>query len=86
MAFCRYHPDRAGVGICMRCRAVICDACRTRVDGVNHCHACLAALARPEPKPVADRGGTGAAALLSVGAGGVLLFCLGWWLQGRLAP
>ena len=46
MAVCRYHPDRPGIGVCMRCRAVICAACATRVDGVNHCHACLAALGR----------------------------------------
>lgn len=45
MAVCDYHPDRAGVGVCMRCQAVICSACCTRVDEVNHCHACLKALA-----------------------------------------
>jgi hypothetical protein len=29
----------------MRCRKVICAACCTRLAGVNHCHACLAAIA-----------------------------------------
>ena len=45
MALCKYHPDRPGVGVCMRCRAVICAACCTRLEGINHCHACLKALA-----------------------------------------
>ena len=51
MAFCHFHPDRAGVGVCIRCRKVICAACRTRVDGVNHCHACLKALGSRNDEP-----------------------------------
>src|SRR5207245_3384833 len=51
MASCKYHPDRPGVGVCMRCRAVICNDCCTRLDGVNHCHACLKALGRPADSP-----------------------------------
>ena len=46
MASCRYHPETPGVGICVRCRTVICDACCTRLQGINHCHECLKALAR----------------------------------------
>jgi hypothetical protein len=45
MTACRYHPDRTGVGICVRCRAVICAACSTQVEGINHCFVCLKALA-----------------------------------------
>ena len=45
MTTCRYHPDRPGVGLCMRCRSVICAACCTQLEGINHCHACLKALA-----------------------------------------
>ena len=45
MAVCKYHPGRPGVGVCMRCRAVVCAACTTRLEGVNHCHVCLRELA-----------------------------------------
>jgi hypothetical protein len=70
----------------MRCRAIICAACTTRLDGINHCHACLRELAiRSEERQA------GAFRRL---AAGVLLFMLGWLplfllfylLQGRLAP
>lgn len=55
---CRYHPDRDGVGICMKCRTVICTECSTRLDGINHCAVCVARLARQ--RPTASRGtGTG---------------------------
>lgn len=86
MAACRYHPDRSGVGVCMRCRSVICSACCTRVDGVNHCHACLNALAvRDEPTrssgiPMILAG------LMVAGCGCLLLFALAWLVEGRLAP
>jgi len=86
VATCKYHPGRPGVGVCMRCRAVVCVACTTRLDGVNHCHACLRQLA-------ARREETSSGALARW-AGGAALFVLGWLplyglfylLQGRLAP
>ena len=36
----------------MRCRRVICAACSTRMDGINYCHACLAALGQRKAKRV----------------------------------
>jgi hypothetical protein len=48
---CQYHPERDGIGVCMRCRAVICSECSTRIEGVNHCVRCLAALRAATPKP-----------------------------------
>lgn len=44
---CKYHPDRAGVGICVRCGIVICTECTTRFEGINHCASCVAALDKP---------------------------------------
>lgn len=86
MAVCKYHRDRPGIGICMRCRAVICNACCTRVDGVNHCHSCLKMLGRRrEP----STGGGFLAALLALAALGgtwLLLFAGGWLIQGVFAP
>jgi hypothetical protein len=48
---CRYHADRPAIGLCMRCRATICAACCTKLDGINHCHACLTVLAVRPVKP-----------------------------------
>jgi hypothetical protein len=85
MTTCQYHNDRPGVGVCMRCRAVICAACCTRVDGINHCHACLKALAA---KPVTARRRRPAAPLaaLVLGLGWLALFGILLLVQGRLAP
>jgi hypothetical protein len=86
MAVCKYHPGRPGVGVCMRCRAVVCAACTTRLEGVNHCHSCL--------RELADRGDEAAGGALGRYASAAALFALGWLplcvllylLQGRLAP
>ncbi|MBL8938667.1 MAG: hypothetical protein JNM69_29125 [Archangium sp.] len=38
---CHYHPDRAGLGICVECRNVICVECTTQFEGINRCATCL---------------------------------------------
>lgn len=38
---CHYHPDRAGLGICVECRRVICRECTTQFEGINRCANCL---------------------------------------------
>ncbi|HLL83966.1 MAG TPA: hypothetical protein VK420_14980 [Longimicrobium sp.] len=38
---CHYHPERAGLGICIECRHVICQECTTQFDGINRCASCL---------------------------------------------
>jgi hypothetical protein len=65
---------------------VICVACCTRLDGVNHCHACLKALgARRDPvRP--GRGWWPLTAVLLGGLGYLVLFAVCWLLQGRMAP
>jgi len=70
----------------MRCRAVICAACCTRLDGVNHCHSCLKSLGRQTAPASPDRG-----AVVLAGAGltalaWLVLFGVCWLLQGTLAP
>ena len=52
---CHYHPDRAGVGLCMACRVIICVECSTRLDGINHCASCLSELTKSSGD-VAGRG------------------------------
>jgi hypothetical protein len=56
-AACRNHPEREAIGICVECRARICSECVTKVDGINHCVACYAALADrgAERERAADR-------------------------------
>jgi hypothetical protein len=85
MAVCHYHPDRTGVGVCMRCRRVICAACCTRVEGVNHCHACLKSLGRRRDEQPAA-GGTAVVTGLVLAVSWLVLFGMLWLVQGRLAP
>lgn len=40
---CHYHPERAGLGICVECRNVICTECTTQFEGINRCAQCLGA-------------------------------------------
>ena len=46
VATCANHPDREALGICVRCKTRVCAECSTKVDGINYCVACLAAIAR----------------------------------------
>jgi len=70
----------------MRCRVVICAACCTRLNGVNHCHACLKVLGgRREEK----HGGVGWWAVtmtVLLGAAWLGLFGLCWAVSGKMAP
>lgn len=85
MRTCHFHSDRPGIGICMRCRMIICAACCTRVNGVNHCHACLKVLGgRREEKHGGNLGVIWAGILL--GAAWLMLFALCWAVSGKMAP
>jgi hypothetical protein len=86
VAVCHYHPDRPGVGVCVRCRVVICSDCCTRLDGINHCHACLKKLGR---LPSAARSSRALGTVMAFGVLGLAgLFFLGvfWLAQGAFAP
>jgi hypothetical protein len=86
MSACRYHPDRPAVGVCMRCRAPVCAACTTRLDGVNHCHACLRALGAGSEEARAAAEWWPPVAVGLAGLGATALFVALLLLQGRLAP
>jgi hypothetical protein len=86
MAVCHYHPDRTGVGICMRCRVVVCADCCTRLGGVNHCHACLKAMGGWQDGPAGGRLPAAAGALAVLGLGWLLFVAVGWLAQGWLGP
>ena len=38
---CVFHSEIPGIGICISCRRVVCDACSTRLQGRNFCSECL---------------------------------------------
>jgi hypothetical protein len=81
---CYYHEDRSAIGICMHCRVPICADCTTRLQGVNHCHKCLAAMAARKDETGFDFGPFVAASVMAVGFG--MLFGVCWLIQGTLAP
>jgi hypothetical protein len=84
MIGCRYHPDLPAIGLCMRCRATICAGCCTRLDGINHCHACLKTLAARPPKPPRRSSQLWSAGLVLAGVWAAL-FGLLLLAQGELA-
>src|SRR5262245_5415856 len=47
---CRFHAERAGIGVCTRCRAALCEGCAKRVVGILHCTTCLAAEDAAAPR------------------------------------
>jgi hypothetical protein len=86
MAACQFHRDRPGIGVCMRCRRVICAACCTKLDGVNHCHACLRALGQERTPEKTGRMAAWMTAGLLLGVSWLVLCGILWLVQGRLAP
>ena len=75
---CHYHPDRAGLGICVECRRVICRECTTQFEGINRCASCLEKRLKVLEGPAARHDwsvGNVVLALMSVGVvyGGFLL-------------
>jgi hypothetical protein len=84
MRVCYYHDDRSAIGICMHCRVPVCAACTTRLQGINYCHKCLAALAARKDEATFQLGPWLAALVLLMGVG--LLFGVCWFIQGKLAP
>jgi hypothetical protein len=83
MAPCEYHPDRPGIGVCVRCRAVICSECCTRVDDINHCHACLKELAG---RPIRQAGSSTARAVLLLTLACLFFLGIFWAARGSLTP
>src|SRR5262249_40598083 len=86
VAVCQYHQDRPGVGVCMRCRAVICASCCTRVYGVNHCHVCLKSLGQAAKTRQRHGAPLALLAVLVLGVTGLAFCGIGLLVQGILAP
>ncbi len=79
---CQNHPAREAIGVCVECRARICSECVTKVDGINHCVACYAAVAdrgavrRQASASGTSRAGAAVAAVAWLGAGTLLVWAL----------
>ena len=84
---CKYHPEREGIGICVRCRTVICSECSTKIDGINNCHYCLEQL-KKENDPIEGFGtlspSRSVLSLLLYGA--FTSFLIYWILRTLLIP
>jgi len=69
---CHYHPERAGLGVCVECRRVICRECTTQFEGINRCAACLAGRLKALEGPGERREWTVGNAVLAVLGMGVV--------------
>lgn len=63
---CQNHPEREGIGVCVRCRRVVCAECSTKIDRMNFCTGCLAAMTA-DPRRRAQLGDRTAGAGPAVG-------------------
>jgi hypothetical protein len=82
---CHYHPMRAGIGVCVECRQVICVECTTQFDGINRCAACLGKMSRSASRKAAGsdfRLASLAALLTLFGA----VFAVVFWSAHLLVP
>jgi hypothetical protein len=70
----------------MRCRVVICADCCTRLDGVNHCHACLKVMATRRDERRGGAALTRLTAAVVLGMGWLFLLGVFWLARGMLAP
>jgi hypothetical protein len=70
----------------MRCRVVICAGCCTRLDGVNHCHACLKVMATRRDEPRAGGALLRVTAACVLGLTWLCLLGIFWLARGMLAP
>ncbi|MEC7521232.1 MAG: B-box zinc finger protein [Myxococcota bacterium] len=87
-AACQNHPEREAIGICVECRARICSECVTKVDGINYCVACYAALAERGARRRASEGRASSTWVAALAALGLLLVTtlLTWGLLEAALP
>jgi len=79
-AACRNHPEREAIGICVKCRTRVCSECVTKVDGINYCVSCLAALAGAGAEERSELGAAPSrAGAVASAAGLFLLLALAAW-------
>ena len=79
---CHYHPERAGLGICVECRSVICRECTTQFEGINRCASCLQKRLKALEGPAERREWSVGNVLLALVSVGVVF--VGIWLVAAL--
>lgn len=79
---CHYHPERAGLGICVECRSVICRECTTQFEGINRCASCLQKRLKALEGPAERREWSVGNVLLALVSVGVVF--VGIWLVAVL--
>ena len=80
---CHYHPERAGLGICVECRRVICRECTTQFEGINRCASCLDKRLKALEGPTERREWSFSNVLLALMSVGVVFG--GIWMLAALA-
>ncbi len=63
---CETHPQNLGIAACVRCSAVVCSDCTTRLQGRNFCAGCLHRVATPEEQAIPSRSTLGFRRLIAV--------------------
>lgn len=81
---CHYHAERAGIGICVECRQVICQECTTQFEGINRCARCLAKRLAESRQIPPRREWTSGNLLLAAGSFVAVLGCV-WGLAALLS-
>lgn len=79
---CHYHPERAGLGVCVECRRVICRECTTQFEGINRCASCLEKRLKALEGPAERREWSVGGVLLALLSGGVVY--VGFWAAASL--
>lgn len=79
---CHYHPERAGLGVCVECRRVICRECTTQFEGINRCASCLDKRLKALEGPAERREWSAGGVLLALLSAGVVY--VGFWAVANL--
>jgi hypothetical protein len=70
----------------MRCSESLCSDCITKLDGINHCQACLAKLARERALPQPRKSAREVPETLAISMGFALLTVLAWAMLEVVLP
>ena len=86
-AVCTNHSERPAIGVCVRCRRQLCSECLTKLQGINHCAPCLAAMTAglDQPGAYAEPAVGKPSRMLALGLL-VVLWLLTWGLLEALLP
>lgn len=73
------------MGICVQCRKAMCSDCITKIDGVNHCRACLERVVRAQAQSRTEAKG-GVPPWLAISFGFAVVWGLSYMMIEVLMP